>query len=118
MKTPIRAAPWRALRVGHIVSSRPCRNHLAADRENYRRAWAFALEHGLGEELIALVKGMVAFGFDQGDRPDAYCQQAIQALQMNGVPASDRSMLYLQVLDLSDLDHLDLVANEVAPLLA
>ena len=26
--------------------------------------------------------------------------------------------LYLQLLDLADLDHLDIVANEVAPLLA
>ncbi len=28
------------------------------------------------------------------------------------------SRLYLQVLDLTDLDHLDIVASEVAPLLA
>jgi DNA-binding SARP family transcriptional activator/predicted ATPase len=73
--------------------------HLTADRENYRRAWALALERGLGNELIALVKGMVAFGFAQGVRPDAYCQQAIQALEKHDVPASDRTMLYLQVLD-------------------
>ena len=61
----------------------------AADHDNIRRAWDYALEQGLAQELSDLVSGVVAFNNAQGIRGAAIPRQAFRSLQERGLPETD-----------------------------
>ena len=84
---------WRA------VSYHPMHfpQQFAADRDNIRRAWSFAVAHGLAWELSNMVKGMVAFSFAQGIPPVAIPDQAIESLRSHGVSETEHEMLSLRL---------------------
>ena len=55
-----------------------------ADRDNIHRAWDYALDHGLVNELSNLVRSVATFSFAQGIRPGTIIRPAISKLQANG----------------------------------
>ncbi len=72
----------------------------AADRDNVNRAWEYALEHGLANELSDLVDGVITFGNAQGIHSGHIPGQAIQVLRQRGLPETDRAMLRLRLVEL------------------
>jgi tetratricopeptide (TPR) repeat protein len=88
-----------AREVRRAVSFHPMHfpQQFAADRDNIRRAWSFAVTHGLAWELSSMVKGMVAFSFAQGIPPAAIPAQAIESLRSHGVSETDHEMLNLRL---------------------
>ncbi len=71
----------------------------AADRDNLHRAWEFALQDGLAEQLAALVPAIIVFGFRQGKQASAVPAEAVRALQQKNRANSDEALLYLQLLE-------------------
>ncbi|WP_040922458.1 LLM class F420-dependent oxidoreductase [Saccharomonospora xinjiangensis] len=111
-------------------------NDIATASAQYERVDAAAEAAGRPRgDIIRSAALVVAVGRDDAEvsrRADAIGREAGE-LRANGVAgtvaeavdtigrwreATGISRLYLQVLDLSDLDHLDLIASEVAPQLA
>lgn len=70
----------------------------AADRDNLHRAWEFALQHGLAEQLAALAPAIIVFSFRQGKQASAVPAEAVRALQQKNRASSDEAVLYLQLL--------------------
>ncbi len=74
-----------------------------ADRDNFRRAWAYALAHGLAAELSGMAQGMMQFSYAQGGigiQPTAIITEAIQSLQQQGVPETDKAILRLRLVEI------------------
>jgi len=67
-----------------------------ADRDNLFRAWEFALEHGLAEELANLFYGVHTFKGRQGPYYPI-SMGAFQALQQYGYSETDRVMLWFRI---------------------
>jgi len=96
------------------VVSRACE---AADRDPATMIWSAALVVCVGENDDELARRAAAIGREPDElrasgiagTPD----EAIASIRRWSEAGADR--LYLQVLDLSDLDHLDLIARAVAP---
>jgi F420-dependent oxidoreductase-like protein len=96
------------------VVSRACE---AADRDPGTMIWSAALVVCVGENVDELARRAAAIGREPDElrasgiagTPD----EAIASIRRWSEAGADR--LYLQVLDLSDLDHLDLIARAVAP---
>jgi len=71
----------------------------AADRDNLRRAWDYALKQGLAGELPYLARGMVIFNPSQGIDPTPIPSLAIQSLQQRGAQETDHAILHLRLID-------------------
>ena len=72
----------------------------AGDRDNFRHAWAYAVEHGLAHELAEMAGGMVILSITQGIQSAGITGEALQAVRQYRVPETDRSMLHLLLVDL------------------
>lgn len=96
------------------VVSRACE---AADRDPATMTWSAALVVCVGENDAEVARRAAAIGREPDElrvtgiagTPD----EVITSIRRWSEAGADR--LYLQVLDLSDLDHLDLIAEAVAP---
>lgn len=75
----------------------------AADRENFYRAWDFAVEHGFARELVDLAEGIAIFRIRQGMSPAPIIKQAIHALQKFGILPQSREMMRLRLVEVSAL---------------
>ncbi|WP_139984003.1 LLM class F420-dependent oxidoreductase [Nocardioides litoris] len=92
----------------------------AADRDPATMRWSSALVVCVGSDEAEVERRAAAIGRDVDDlrangvagTPD----EAAETLRRFAEAGSER--VYLQVLDLADLDHLDLIAAEVAPRIA
>ena len=73
----------------------------AADRDNFHRAWDFAVEQGLAEELSDLARGLAIISLRQGLAPALMVKKAINTLLQRGFPNNDRSILHLRLIELS-----------------
>ena len=73
-----------------------------ADRDNFRRAWEYAVAHSLATELSEMVRGLIQFSYSGGIgiQPAALTAQAIHSLQQRGVPEIDKTMLHLKLVEL------------------
>ena len=79
---------------------------LAADRENIHRAWDYAVEQGLAEELVELTRGMETIHFYQGLRSNALLERAQHALRQHGAGETNPALLYLKLMGADHLlDH-------------
>ena len=80
-------------------------------------AWSSALVVCVGEDDAEIARRAAAIGRDPGElRENGVCgtpDEAVERLREWSAAGADR--IYLQVLDLSDTDHLALVAREVMP---
>ncbi len=70
-----------------------------ADRDNLFRAWEFALENHLGEEMLDLVSGIQAFNSRKAIPTHPIIMDAIQALRQHGYAETDRVMLGFRLWD-------------------
>ncbi len=70
-----------------------------ADRDNLFRAWEYALEQGLAEELLNLAPGIIIFTMRQGTEARTVPNRAIEALRQQGRAETDSIMLYLKVIE-------------------
>lgn len=73
---------------------------LADDRDNIRQSWNYALKQGLAEELVQIVRGMIAFRFTQEVQSGALPAQAQAVLRERGVRETDWAMLYLRLIEI------------------
>ncbi|HMT20975.1 MAG TPA: hypothetical protein PKE20_06980, partial [Promineifilum sp.] len=69
---------------------------LAAEPDNIRRAWAYAVEHALAEELAMLASGIYALGMAEGSHHRFLLEQAWQSLQRSGLPDTHPDMIRLR----------------------
>ena len=70
----------------------------AVDKENLSRAWEYALENGLAEELGNLVLGIMQFNMRQGVARNPLATAAIEILRQQDYPETARVMLWLRLL--------------------
>jgi tetratricopeptide (TPR) repeat protein len=66
-----------------------------ADRDNFRRAWDYALEQGLAAEAADLGRGIAYLDVNQGSEAVAMLPEARENLLKSGVQETDRALLYL-----------------------
>jgi alkanesulfonate monooxygenase SsuD/methylene tetrahydromethanopterin reductase-like flavin-dependent oxidoreductase (luciferase family) len=89
----------------------------AIDRDPDAMGWSAALVTCVGADQAEFERRAAALGRDPDQLRTAGIagtpDQAIEAAQAWAAIGSDR--LCLQILDLDDLDHLDLIAESVAP---
>jgi len=78
---------------------------LASDRDNIHRAWDFAIEQGIAEELLELTRGMEMIRLFQGLQSDTLIVSAMDSLRQHGANETNPALLYLQLIgaDLLDL---------------
>lgn len=76
---------------------------LAGDAENVRRAWDYAVDHGLVEETGDLAGGVYAFAGAQGIHMDTLFEGARQSLARRGVAETHPAMLRLRLIQLINL---------------
>ena len=99
------------------VVTRACE---AVDRDPATMAWSAAVVVCVGENEAEVARRAAAIGREPDElRASGIAgtpEEAIDAIRRWADAGADR--LYLQMLDLSDLDHLDLIAEAVAPGLA
>ena len=99
------------------VVTRACE---ADDRDPATMTWSAALVVCVGENDVEVARRAAAIGREPGElRANGITgtpAEAIDSIRRWVDAGADR--LYLQMLDLSDLDHLDLIAEAVAPGLA
>lgn len=69
----------------------------ADERDNLYRAWDYAIENALADELADLVRGVVFYRLRQGMRPGAIPNEAIKVLRESGVADSSQAMLRLRI---------------------
>lgn len=69
---------------------------LVAEPDNIRRAWAYAVEHALAEELAILASGIYALGMAEGSHHRFLLEQAWQSLQQSGLPDTHPDMIRLR----------------------
>ena len=88
-----------------------------AGRDPSSMVYSSALVLCVGKDEAELVRRAAAIGRDVAElRENGVAGTPAEAIDILGRYAeSGAQRVYLQVLDLADLDHLDLVANEVAP---
>ncbi len=70
---------------------------LAVEHDNFRAAWAVALERGWGDRLVEMVDWMCQQRAFQGQKTYPIVDQALQALQEHGVSRTDPTALQLQL---------------------
>lgn len=75
----------------------------AADRENTRRAWDYALDRGLLHELSDLVRGIASYSLAQGIQPGSILKPAMRKLRSKGVEEMAPPMLHLRLIELGSL---------------
>ena len=75
-------------------------HRLAADRDNARQAWAYALANGQAAELAEMARGMSAFSFSQGVRPSHLFLEAMERLRQRGLDDAHPAQLQLQLVEL------------------
>jgi DNA-binding SARP family transcriptional activator/predicted ATPase len=80
---------------------------LASDRENIHRAWDFAVEQGIAEELLELTRGMETIILFQGQWSDNLIVSAKDSLRQHGASEINPALLYLQLMGAVLLDHRD-----------
>lgn len=68
---------------------------LAAERDNIRRAWTYAVDHRLSSELVMLACGIYVLGMAEGSHPRFMLEHAWQSLQQSGLPDTHPDMLRL-----------------------
>jgi len=101
------------VRLGIGFSPMHIPGRMSPDRDNLRRAWTYAVEHGLGPELQEMVRGIAALSFGQGQKPHGLIEPAIRALEQRGRPQDSRTLLFLRLfhlgfrIDLEDLSALE-----------
>ena len=61
-------------------------DRLAAERDNIYRAWAYAVDHALAEELVMMAGGIYALGIAEGSHHKLLLEQAWRSLQAAGLP--------------------------------
>lgn len=71
-------------------------DRLAAERDNIRRAWAYAVDHTLSEKLVMLAGGIYALGMAEGSHHHLLLEQALRSLQTAGLPDTHPDMIRLQ----------------------
>jgi hypothetical protein len=76
---------------------------LAPDRDNIHRAWDYAVEQGMAEELLELTRAMETIRFNQGLRSNALLQSAMHALRRHGTGETNPLLLYIKLMS---ADHL------------
>jgi F420-dependent oxidoreductase-like protein len=88
-----------------------------AGRDPSSMVYSSALVLCVGKDEVELARRAAAIGRDVAElRENGVAGTPAEAIDILGRYAeSGAQRVYLQVLDLADLDHLDLVANEVAP---
>jgi alkanesulfonate monooxygenase SsuD/methylene tetrahydromethanopterin reductase-like flavin-dependent oxidoreductase (luciferase family) len=88
-----------------------------AGRDPSSMVYSSALVLCVGKDEAELARRAAAIGRDVAElRENGVAGTPAEAIDILGRYAeSGAQRVYLQVLDLADLDHLDLVANEVAP---
>ena len=69
----------------------------APDRDNFWRAWDWALLYGLGDEVSDLIPAIEMFNVRQGMRNIQFVRQAMQALAEHGYRPTNRVMLHLEL---------------------
>ena len=91
----------------------------AADRDPGSLTWSAAVTVVCGEDEAAYAGRAAAIGRDPGElRTNAAAGTVSEVTdRLAGFVEAGAERLYLQVLDLRDLDHLRLLAAEVAPAL-
>jgi hypothetical protein len=70
---------------------------LVHEYDNIERAWFYAVEHGLVDELDDLVGGIYATSFNRGLMPNALIEAAQQALGERGLAGAHALMIRLQL---------------------
>ncbi|MCL4803484.1 MAG: AAA family ATPase [Anaerolineae bacterium] len=70
---------------------------LAAERDNIRRAWTYAVDHRLSSELVMLACGIYVLGMAEGSHPRFMLEHAWQSLQQSGLPDTHPDMLRLHM---------------------
>lgn len=80
---------------------------LATDTDNLRRAWTYAVDHGLTEEVSGMAPWMVALSFAQGIQPGSILTRVIQSLQQREVSPTDQPRLHLRLIELVVLSGAD-----------
>jgi DNA-binding SARP family transcriptional activator/predicted ATPase len=70
---------------------------LAAEPDNIRRAWAYAVEHAMAKELVMLSWGIYSLGMAEGSHHKFLLEQAWQSLQQSGLPDTHPDMLRLRL---------------------
>lgn len=71
-------------------------DRLATEPDNIRRAWSYAVEHALSEEVVTLASGMIALGFAEGSHHKFLLEQAWRSLQRLGLPDTHPDILRLR----------------------
>lgn len=69
----------------------------AADRENFFRAWDYALAQGQSGELAHLARAVADFHWERGIVPAPVIQEAMQVLKSGGLAETHPSMLELRL---------------------
>jgi predicted ATPase/DNA-binding SARP family transcriptional activator len=109
----------REARQGLSLTPHHLPRHYAAEEENIRQAWTYALEHGVLPELAAIGRAMVAFGFARGLQSDEIATAALRALRRRDVPEQDPVMLMMRLLEIkarSGYDDRERIWNELVEL--
>ena len=90
----------------------------AQDRDPATMRWSNALVLCVGADEAELDRRAAAIGRDKAELRENGLAGTVRrrsSTRSGGTPRSAAERLYLQVLDLSDLDHLRLVARDVMP---
>ena len=72
-------------------------NIIAADEDNVRQAWDYAVQHKLADELAKMALGLVNFYLHQGLQPHALIDAGIQSLRQSGLPANSEALYSLRL---------------------
>jgi DNA-binding SARP family transcriptional activator/predicted ATPase len=95
---------------------------LAAEPDNIRRAWVYAVDHALAGELVKLAGGIHVLGLAEGSHPSFLLEQAWRSLQQSGLPDTHLDMLRLRLHLLNSMwefeahGHVKDIELEFAPL--
>ncbi len=72
-------------------------DRLVVEQDNIRRAWAYAVEHGLVEEVVKLSPGIINLGFAEGSHHKFLLENAWQSFQRLGLPETHPHMMQLRM---------------------
>lgn len=78
--------------------STPFLNHITfAEPDNIRRAWAYAVDHALVEQLVMLASGIYALGMAEGSHHKFLLEQAWESLRQSGLPDTLPDMIRMRL---------------------
>ena len=78
------------------TSSSLVTERLAVEPDNIRRAWAYAVDHGMAEDLVKLAPGIIILGLAEGSHHKLLLENAWQSLQRSGLPDTHPHMMRLR----------------------